>query len=124
MIIVPDAALLEGVPTDPNAGGPYVMWKGTPYAHIMMPTGPRLYKLMIAEGTTLVLSTDTDLFKFLKGMATGPRLYGPPQVVPFAVDLHEHLVEMPPPIARPHALEPPLRPATNEGGEHYSSSNR
>ena len=41
MIIVPDPALLEGVATDPNAGGPYVMWKGTPYAHIMMPTGPR-----------------------------------------------------------------------------------
>jgi len=41
MIIVPDPALLEGVTTDPNAGGPYVMWKGTPYAHIMMPTGPR-----------------------------------------------------------------------------------
>jgi len=41
MIIVPDPALLESLPTDPNAGGPYVMWKGTPYAHIMMPTGPR-----------------------------------------------------------------------------------
>jgi hypothetical protein len=23
--------------TDPNAGGPYVMWAGTPYEHIMMP---------------------------------------------------------------------------------------
>ena len=41
MIIVPDPALLEGISTDPNAGGPYVMWKGTPYAHIMMPVGPR-----------------------------------------------------------------------------------
>jgi hypothetical protein len=41
MILVPDAALLEGVTTDPNAGVPYVMWAGTPYAHIMMPTGPR-----------------------------------------------------------------------------------
>jgi membrane protease subunit HflC len=27
------------------------------------------YKAMIAENTTLVLSTDSDLFKFLKGMA-------------------------------------------------------
>jgi membrane protease subunit HflC len=26
------------------------------------------YKAMIAENTTLVLSTDSDLFKFLKGM--------------------------------------------------------
>jgi hypothetical protein len=41
MIIVPDPAMLEGISTDPNSGGPYVMWKGTPYAHIMMPTGPR-----------------------------------------------------------------------------------
>ena len=28
----------------------------------------RSYKSIIAEGTTLVLSTDSDLFKFLKGM--------------------------------------------------------
>jgi len=38
MIIVPDVAQLEGIPTDPDNGGPWVMWKGTPYAHIMMPT--------------------------------------------------------------------------------------
>jgi hypothetical protein len=37
MIIVPDHAMLEGLPTDPMSGGPYVMWKGTPYAHIMVP---------------------------------------------------------------------------------------
>lgn len=36
MIIVPKA-MLEGVSDDPNSGGPYVMWKDTPYAHIMMP---------------------------------------------------------------------------------------
>jgi hypothetical protein len=41
MILVPDPAMLEGISTDPNSGGPYVMWKGTPYAHIMMPVGPR-----------------------------------------------------------------------------------
>ncbi|EKE77951.1 hypothetical protein [Gallaecimonas xiamenensis] len=41
MILVPDPALLEGISTDPNQGGPYVMWKGTPYAHIMVPVGPR-----------------------------------------------------------------------------------
>ncbi|MDG1390029.1 MAG: hypothetical protein P8L70_03970 [Halioglobus sp.] len=29
--------LLEGIPTDPSGGGPYVMWGDTPYAHIMMP---------------------------------------------------------------------------------------
>lgn len=38
MIITPEAASLEALPTDPETGGPYVMWKGTPYAHIMVPT--------------------------------------------------------------------------------------
>ena len=37
MLIVPDPAMLEGIPTDFNKGGPYVMWKGTPYAHVMVP---------------------------------------------------------------------------------------
>jgi len=34
---VPDAAALEGLPTHPDAGGPWVMYKGTPFAHIMVP---------------------------------------------------------------------------------------
>jgi hypothetical protein len=38
MVIVPDARLLESVSSDPNNGGPFVMWKGTPYAHLMVPT--------------------------------------------------------------------------------------
>jgi hypothetical protein len=37
MLIVSDVALLEGIPTDPETGGPYVMWRGTPYAHVMIP---------------------------------------------------------------------------------------
>ena len=37
MILVPDLKTLDGISTDPNNGGPYVMWKGTPYAHIMAP---------------------------------------------------------------------------------------
>lgn len=36
MIVVPKA-MLEGITTDPTQGGPYVMWKDTPYAHIMVP---------------------------------------------------------------------------------------
>jgi hypothetical protein len=39
MLIVPDARLLAALPTDPMNGGPYVMWKQTPYAHVMMPVG-------------------------------------------------------------------------------------
>ncbi len=40
MVIVPDRKLLEGVSDDPYNGGPYVMWKDTPYVHIMVPLGP------------------------------------------------------------------------------------
>ena len=37
MIAVPDPSQLVGLPTDPDNGGPWVMWAGTPYAHIMIP---------------------------------------------------------------------------------------
>lgn len=37
MLIVPDERLLAGIPTDPRSGGPYVMWRGTPLAHVMIP---------------------------------------------------------------------------------------
>ena len=41
MIAVSDQAMLENMSSDPHTGGPWVMWKGTPYAHIMIPTVPR-----------------------------------------------------------------------------------
>ena len=37
-----------------------------------------------------------------------------PQVVPLAVDLHEHLVEMPLPVARSHPVDPALLDLTGE----------
>lgn len=37
MVAPPDASTLNGLPTAPTAGGPYVMWKNTPYAHLMVP---------------------------------------------------------------------------------------
>jgi hypothetical protein len=40
MILVPDPKSLASLPTDPGNGGPYVMWAGTPYAHIMAPVAP------------------------------------------------------------------------------------
>lgn len=40
MVIVPKA-MLEGITDDPHAGGPYVMWGDTPYAHIMIPIEDR-----------------------------------------------------------------------------------
>src|SRR5262245_51909298 len=37
MILVPDTKSLTGISTDPANGGPYVMYAGTPYAHVMAP---------------------------------------------------------------------------------------
>ena len=37
MILVPDPSMYDNIPTDPENGGPWVMWPGTPYAHIMVP---------------------------------------------------------------------------------------
>ena len=38
MVAVPDTKSLVGISSDPANGGPYMMWAGTPYAHIMAPT--------------------------------------------------------------------------------------
>ncbi|MGJ7456572.1 hypothetical protein ACR80S_04765 [Halomonas sp. MA07-2] len=40
MLIAP-AGLLDAFPTDPHNGGPYLMWKGTDYQHLMIPVGAR-----------------------------------------------------------------------------------
>ena len=40
MVVYPDPKMLEAFPTDPKNGGPWVMWKGTPYAHLMVPVSP------------------------------------------------------------------------------------
>jgi hypothetical protein len=37
MLVVPDTAALATVSSDPHNGGPWVMWRGTPYAHVMIP---------------------------------------------------------------------------------------
>ena len=37
MLIVPDASTLDAISTDPTTGGPWVMWKETPYIHLMVP---------------------------------------------------------------------------------------
>jgi hypothetical protein len=37
MILVPDHTTFDNISTDPNNGGPWIMWPNTPYAHIMVP---------------------------------------------------------------------------------------
>ena len=41
MILVPDASSLAGISDDPGRVVPYVMWKDTPYVHVMVPTAKR-----------------------------------------------------------------------------------
>jgi hypothetical protein len=49
MVIVPDSKLLDASPTDPTTGGPWVMWKGTPYAHLMVPVSATEMAKMTAK---------------------------------------------------------------------------
>jgi hypothetical protein len=37
MVVVPNVSALAGLSTDSKNGGPYIMWQGTPYAHVMVP---------------------------------------------------------------------------------------
>lgn len=37
MMLIPDQASLKNISTNSKNGGPWVMWAGTPYAHIMIP---------------------------------------------------------------------------------------
>jgi hypothetical protein len=37
MVTTPNTAALNSLPGVPTGGIPWVMWKGTPYAHIMVP---------------------------------------------------------------------------------------
>jgi len=37
MVLYQDLKMLDAFPTDPKTGGPWVMWKDTPYAHVMVP---------------------------------------------------------------------------------------
>lgn len=40
MLVFPDASALEGISTDPYNGGPWVMWKDTPYPVLVIPSMP------------------------------------------------------------------------------------
>jgi hypothetical protein len=40
MVLYQDRKILDAYPTDPKSGGPWVMWKSTPYAHVMVPLSP------------------------------------------------------------------------------------
>jgi hypothetical protein len=49
MVLYQDLKMLDGFPTDPKNGGPWVMWKGTPYAHLMVPVAPEKVATMPAK---------------------------------------------------------------------------
>lgn len=37
LMVVAPKEMMKGITDDPGEGGPFVMWKDTPYAHIMIP---------------------------------------------------------------------------------------
>lgn len=41
MVLAPDPAMFDGITTDPDNGGPWVMWKDTPYVHLMIPAAKK-----------------------------------------------------------------------------------
>jgi hypothetical protein len=41
MVIAPEASAFAGISTTKDTDGPYVMWSGTPYMHLMVPTAAR-----------------------------------------------------------------------------------
>ncbi len=41
MVISPDPSVYDGIPTVIQTDGPYVMWSGTPYVHVMVPIAAR-----------------------------------------------------------------------------------
>ena len=40
-VLVPDPSMLEGISPDPENGGPWIMWRDTPYAHLMIPAAQK-----------------------------------------------------------------------------------
>lgn len=49
MVLYQDVKLLDAYPTDPKSGGPWVMWKGSPYAHLMVPVSEKKMATMPAK---------------------------------------------------------------------------
>ncbi len=37
MMLIPDPKMLKNIPTNSKNGGPWIMWPGTDYAHLMIP---------------------------------------------------------------------------------------
>lgn len=44
MLLWPLDPTATGIPTRPNAGGSYIMFPGTPYAHLMVYQDPKMLK--------------------------------------------------------------------------------
>jgi len=49
MVLYQDPKMLDAYPTDPKSGGPWVMWKGIPYAHVMVPVSPTKAATMLSK---------------------------------------------------------------------------
>jgi hypothetical protein len=52
MVLYQDPKMLDAYSTDPKSGGPWVMWKGTSYAHVMVPVSPTKAAVMSSRKRT------------------------------------------------------------------------
>jgi hypothetical protein len=49
MVLFGDLKMLDQYPTDPKNGGPWVMWKGSPFAHLMVPVSPTQAPMVVSK---------------------------------------------------------------------------
>jgi len=52
MVLVPGEIDKTLFTTDPRSGGPWIMWAGTPYEHLMMPVDPHATVEMVSPAAT------------------------------------------------------------------------
>ena len=70
MLLMPGGFDPADFSTDPLSGGPYIMWEGTPYEHLMVPVVPA------AEAIGPISTSDSDEVKIENIMGGVPQMIG------------------------------------------------
>ena len=91
MILPTDRRQFDAFPTNPHTGSPWVMWKGTTYAHIMVPTAAMPKAAAPAKSATKT-STNGSGCRHRSTPAREPRPPSPSAAAAFAGALLDRLV--------------------------------
>jgi len=70
MLLMPGGFDPADFSTDPLSGGPYIMWEGTPYEHLMVPVVPA------TEAIGPITTSDSDEVKIENIMGSVPQMIG------------------------------------------------